>query len=256
MSDRLHVHVPCAQLDQLLPLLIEQRLQPEIAFKWFDLDRAPAEVSQWGRRLADAGLAVSVHAPFMDLNPGAIDPLIRDVTRRRFDRTLQLAGLLNARLIVFHPGFFRWHYGGRDELWIEASLRFWPDFIAQAATRNCRLMLENIFEEQPDTLQSLLDEIDSPWLGHCFDFGHWHLFGQGTLDQWFAALGRHTRHLHLHDNHGERDAHLAVGEGSADFTGLFKILDSLDLRPSATLEIHNKEALLQTLPDIAPRFRD
>ncbi len=255
MSDRLHVHVPCGQLERLLPLLIDQRLQPEIAFKWPDLDRSFAEIGEWSRKLADAGLAVTVHAPFMDLNPGAIDPLIRDTTRRRFDRTLQLAGLFNARQVVFHPGFFRWHYGGRDELWIEASLRFWPELIAQAAAQQCRLALENIFEEYPDTLQTLLDEIDSPWLGHCFDIGHWHLFGKVTLEDWFKALGPHLHHLHLHDNHGDRDAHLAAGEGSADFAGLFRLLDRQELRPTATLEIHNQESLLRAIPTISPRFR-
>ncbi len=254
MSDRLHVHVPCGQLEELLPLLIEQRQQPEIAFKWFDLDRSAAEVAEWSQKLADAGLAVTVHAPFMDLNPGAIDPLVRDITRRRFDRTLHLAGQLNARQIVFHPGFFRWHYGGRDELWIEASLRFWPELIAQAAAQQCRLALENIFEESPDTLQTLLDEIDSPWLGHCFDIGHWHLFSKVSLEEWFNALGRHLHHLHLHDNHGDRDAHLAAGEGSADFAELYRLLDQRKLRPTATLEIHNQKSLLRAIPAIAPRF--
>ena len=255
MSDLLHVHVPCGQLEEFLPLLINKGLQPEIAFKWFDLDRSPAEIGEWGLKLADAGLAITVHAPFMDLNPGAIDPLIRDVTRRRFDRTLQFAGFLNAHQIVFHPGFFRWHYGGRNELWIEASLRFWPDFIAQAAEQKCRLALENIFEEYPDTLKTLLDEIDSPWLGHCFDIGHWHLFGKCSLEEWFTALGRHLHHLHLHDNHGDRDAHLAAGEGNADFAGLFQLLDQRDYHPTATLEIHNRESLLRAIPTIAPRFR-
>ncbi len=255
MSDQLYVHIPCGQLETLLPLLIDQRLQPEIAFKWFDLDRSPVKITEWSQKLADAGLAVTVHAPFMDLNPGAIDPLIRDMTRRRFDRTLQLAGRLNARKIVFHPGFFRWNYGGNNELWIEASLRFWPDFIAQAAALQCPLALENIFEESPDTLQTLLDEIDSPWLGHCFDIGHWHLFSKVSLEKWFNALGKHLHHLHLHDNHGDRDAHLAIGEGSVDFAGLYRLLDHQKLYPTATLEIHNQKSLLRAVPTIAPRFR-
>ncbi len=236
-------------------MLIERRLQPEIAFKWFDLDRSADELSRWGDQLNEAGLGVTVHAPFMDLNPGAIDPLIRDATRGRFERTLELAARLKAYQIVFHPGFFRWHYGGRDELWIEASLLFWPDLVARAAEQGCRLALENIFEENPLTLQTLLDEIDSPWLGHCFDIGHWHLFGQVKLEEWFDALGRHLHHLHLHDNRGDRDAHLAIGAGNADFAGLFQLLEHRNLRPTATLEIHDRTALLKTIPTIAPRFR-
>lgn len=255
MIDRLHVHIPCALLDGLLPLLFLHRLQPEIAFKWFDLERPDAQVREWGRRLAEADLAVTVHAPFMDLNPGAVDPLVREATRRSFARTLDLAGLLQARLVVFHPGFFRWHYGGRDELWVESSLSFWPELVTRAADLDCRMALENIFEENPVTLQALLDGIDSPWLGHCFDIGHWHLFGQVPLEEWFTALGRHLQHLHLHDNLGDRDAHLAIGDGSADFSELFRLLEGQRLRPTATLEIHDRQALLRTISVIAPRFR-
>nr|NIS40833.1 sugar phosphate isomerase/epimerase [Desulfuromonadales bacterium] len=43
-------------------------------------------------------------------------------------------------------------------------------------------------------------------------------------------------HMHLHDNHGDRDAHLPVGKGTFDFQRLFSLLRAHRLTPSATFE--------------------
>jgi sugar phosphate isomerase/epimerase len=245
--------VPFSLLDRHLPLLLKHRLQPEIGFKWPDLADMGA-IERAARQLQEAELAVTVHAPFMDLNPGALEPLVRDATLQRFRQTLQAAKLLNARLVVFHPGFDRWRYGGQSQPWIDASLEFWPPLIEQAAEQRCLMVLENIFEETPDTLAAVLNALNSPWLGHCFDIGHWRLFSKTTLADWFAMLGSRLRHLHLHDNHGDRDAHLAVGEGDIDFPALFKLVDTLANAPTMTLEIHDCEALLRCVRNVRPLF--
>ncbi len=65
---------------------------------------------------------------------------------------------------------------------------------------------------------SWLDEIDSEWFGHCFDAGHWQLFGRLNMAEWLDAIGPRLFHLHLHDNHGSADEHLPVGDGIIDFT--------------------------------------
>lgn len=253
LPDPVHVHIPFSQFDRHFPLLKEHRLQPEIAFKWPDLDpaRRPA-VKQAGRRLVEEGLAVTVHAPFMDLNPGALEPLVREATRQRWMETLEVAELLHARLVILHPGFDRWRYGGQSRPWIDASLDFFPPLLKQAENQQCPLMLENIFEETPETLATLLRTLDSPWLGHCFDVGHWHLFAKCSLEEWFASLGPWTRHLHIHDNYGDRDAHLAVGEGDIDFDRLFNLAHALESRPSMTLEIHDCDGLLRCLRTVKP----
>jgi sugar phosphate isomerase/epimerase len=251
MPDQLHAHVPFSLLDHHLPLLLKHRLQPEVGFKWPDLADMAA-VQRAGQRLRDAGLDVTVHAPFMDLNPGALEPLVREATLQRFRQTLQAAELLHARLVVFHPGFDRWRYGGQSQPWIDACLDFWPPLLEQAAAQRCLMVLENIFEETPDTLLAVLSTLDSPWLGHCFDVGHWRLFSKTSLADWFAALGPWLRHLHLHDNRGDRDAHLAIGEGDIDFPGLFKQVKTLTGAPSMTLEIHDCAALLRCVRNARP----
>ncbi len=253
MSNPLHVHVPWRLLESTLPFLIERGLQPEVAFQGTDLDRAPAaSLDNAGRALAAAGLAVSVHAPFHDLNPGALEPLVAEATRRRFLQTLEAADRLGARLVVFHPGFERWKYGGKDQLWLEQALRFWPPFIDRASRQGCAMALENVFERKPTPLATLLAELDSPVLGHCFDVGHWHLFCSLSMDEWFFALGSRTIHLHLHDNFGRADDHLPVGEGSIDFGALFAQVGALAARPSMTLEAHDRPALLRSLAGVAP----
>ncbi|MEZ4600961.1 MAG: sugar phosphate isomerase/epimerase family protein [Syntrophotaleaceae bacterium] len=255
MGDRLHVHVPCHMLKEHLGLLLENRLQPEIGLKWDDLEKPVGELIDCCRQLEEEGLGIIFHAPFMDLNPGALEPLVRKASKLRFRQTLDLAGKCRASLAVFHPGYDRWRYGGRSEPWLEASLAFWPDLINQAGEQECLLALENIFDDEPEPLATLIEELDNPWVGHCFDIGHWNLFAKVPLRQWLSAFRSRLIHLHLHDNDGTSDAHLPAGEGNIDFEDLFQQIDSMHRLPTATLEIHSKAGLLRTIPFFAARFR-
>lgn len=248
MSNRLHVHVPYRQLDEFLPLLQARSLQPEIGFKGPDLDQLDADLlDRAASRLADRNLAVTVHAPFFDLNPGALEPYVLEATAIRFRQCLAAAARLAARTVVFHPGYEYWKYGGDDSLWLEASLRFWPAIIEHAEKYDLDLALENIFETHPGTLAELLNRIDSPRLGHCFDVGHWRLFAETSLIDWFTALGPRIMHLHLHDNTGKSDAHLPVGEGDIDFQNLFNLIGQLPQLPTMTLEAHSRDDLDRSL---------
>lgn len=247
MRNNLHVHVPFAQLQAYMPFLLARRLQPEISFKGPDLDLLSHQhLRQLGCQLSAVGLTCTIHAPFMDLNPGALEPLVFSATQRRFMQTLDAAESLGARLIVFHPGYDPWKYSGQDHLWLEQNLRFWPSLLTRAADIKCILALENIFESIPSTLSDLLTQIDSPFIGHCFDVGHWNLFAKLNLCEWFEALGPHTVHVHLHDNFGQRDEHLPVGEGNIDFPALFSLLSTLPRFPSMTLEAHSQTTLLRS----------
>lgn len=251
MSDKLHVHIPYQQLDELLPMAVQRRLQPEIGFKGPDLDQLDPElIDRTSAKLVEAELAVTIHAPFFDLNPGAIEPYVFEATAIRFRQTIAAAARLGARTIVFHPGYEYWKYGGMDHLWLEASLEFWPAIIELAEEYELTLALENIFETHPGTLVELLDRIDSPRLGHCFDVGHWRLFSDTSLPDWFAALGRHIVHLHLHDNTGESDEHRPIGEGDINFDQLFSLINNLESPPTMTLEAHTPEDLERSLVSI------
>ena len=251
MSERLHVTIPYRQLDELLPMVLERRLQPEIGFKGPDLDQLDPElIDRAHAELTEAGLAVTVHAPFFDLNPGAIEPYVFEATAIRFRQTLAAASRLGARTVVFHPGYEYWKYGGMDHLWLDASLQFWPTIIELAEEYEITLALENIYETHPGTLHDLLERIDSPRLGHCFDVGHWRLFSDTPLADWFDVLGHRIVHLHLHDNTGEGDEHRPIGEGDIDFEELFRLVGTVENSPTMTLEAHTLEELERTLVSV------
>jgi sugar phosphate isomerase/epimerase len=51
-------------------------------------------------------------------------------------------------------------------------------------------------------------------LGFCLDVGHAHTMG---LLQEFMDLKHRLVNLHVHDNRGDYDAHLPIGDGTVDF---------------------------------------
>jgi sugar phosphate isomerase/epimerase len=253
MNRPLHIHLPYRQLGSRLDFFLENRHNAEIAFKGQDLDQIDPELlERTAEGFRNAGLSLTVHAPFLDLNPGALEPYVFEATDIRYRQTLAAANRLGAKLIVFHPGYEYWKYGGRSQLWLDASIEFWPPIVALAEEFGINLAIENIFETEPMTLVQLFDHIDSPLFGHCFDVGHWRLFSDQTLEAWYAALGKRMIHFHLHDNNGTGDDHLPIGEGDIDFKQLFKLMDSLSARPSLTLEARSPEEADRSLRNLKP----
>ncbi|RMF47460.1 MAG: sugar phosphate isomerase/epimerase [Deltaproteobacteria bacterium] len=244
MSLRWHVHVPFRHVERYLPLLAERHWQPELALQAADLDgHEPDYFANIGARLVGAGLRVTVHAPFMDLNPGAVDPAVRDATRLRYRQTFEAAARLKADLIVFHPGYDPWHYGAQTRAWQEQALAFWPEFLQRADRDGITIALENIFDRSSRLLSWLVRTLDHPRFGHCFDIGHWQLYGTQELQPWLDNLGDRLVHLHLHDNRGRVDDHLPLGAGKIDFTPLWNHLRGLASLPSMTLEAHSIDDL-------------
>jgi sugar phosphate isomerase/epimerase len=244
----LFVHVPAQLLAARLPFLLNRKLQPEVACQEVRLDKLNLpELRDCAEQLSAAKLQTSLHAPFASFNPGSPKKRQQKKAHAIAELSLELADILNAGRIVFHPGLSSNPSAKEQQQWLQNSLNFWPDYICQAEALGTQICIENIFESTPELLQQLCQELESPAFGHCFDIGHWNMFATGSLTDWFAKLGRHTRHLHLHDNHGQFDEHLPVGQGVIDFTALFEQIKQLDPPPSMTLEAHSLPALEASL---------
>lgn len=247
---RVHVNVPFTMLHATyMDLVLENGVNPEIGLDAEALDSvSDAVFAECANRLERGGVSVTFHGPFFDLSPGSTDPEIRAVTRRRFEQVLHLVPLFHPKAVVCHPGYEKHRYGFIRALWMEKSVEMWHWFSKELNKLGSRLVLENVYEQAPEDLLPLFEALTPRGVGFCLDVGHQAVFGRASLDNWLRVLGHYLRHLHLHDNHGDMDAHLALGNGSVDLPLLFDYLrQNRDVRPLITLEPHVPEDLWPSL---------
>jgi sugar phosphate isomerase/epimerase len=237
----LHVHVPFHVLDTYYDVLRERRYDLELYFSAAVLDQTTQADVEILRKKLDWSPALTLHAPFMDLNPGADEPLVRSATQVRFRQLLDVAALLKPRAAVFHAGYFKWRYGGQTDGWLKNSIDTWQMVMERATAIKMRVAVENVFDEDPHALRLLIDSIKSPDFGWCFDTGHVNLFSKVPLETWFESLGKHLVEVHLHDNDGTADAHRALGQGAIDFENVFSLMSRTAARPVFTIEARSTD---------------
>jgi sugar phosphate isomerase/epimerase len=240
-----HVHVPYHRIEDYLHFIKENRINLEVYFSSQSLDTLKNSDIRRVKEKLDYNPSFTVHAPFMDLSPGAVDSKARTVTIERFSHTLAIAEILEPKTIVFHSGYEKWKYALNIDLWLEKSLLTWKPLAARAADIGVKIAIENIFEDEPSNLRMLVEEVDRRNFGLCFDTGHFNLFSKGSLENWLKQLKPYILELHLHDNHGSSDEHIAVGEGTFDFATLFSTLRGMDI--IYTIEGHTPEDVRKSI---------
>jgi len=106
--------------------------------------------------------------------------------------------------------------------------------LADRAEQKCvKLALENV--RHTDRLVTVLDTITSPALGFCYDSGHDFVWS----DVPYALLARYQGRLfavHLHDNNGQNDDHLAPGTGAIDWGIVRNGIEESSYQGAYTLE--------------------
>jgi sugar phosphate isomerase/epimerase len=236
-----HVNVPfCMLTEKYLGFVLDEGINPEIGLDAKALDEtSDSTFKKISELLRERGLSVSFHAPFADLAPGSIDPQIHNATKYRFKQVIGLASIFHPKTVVCHTGYEALRHGYMKDQWIENSIAIWKWLSEQLMSEGTSLMLENVFETGPEEFLPIFDSLRSDSIGFCLDVGHQKAFSHCSLEKWLGVLGPFLGQLHLHDNNGDGDHHLAMGQGSVDFEYLFGFLGRMeDRRPLVTLEPH------------------
>lgn len=255
MKNKVFAHIPYGYLGNYLKYILEKRVNPEIFFNSEALDGLVAEeLGSFADTLKAGGISCTIHAPFMDLNPGSPEPLIRKATEHRFSQVMDAAEILKPVSMVFHPGYDRWRQGESQEEWLGYALDTFRPVLGRGIRIGTVINIENIFETEPSTLKGLLDAVDSPFFRHCFDVGHWNLFKSVNMEDWFSTLGGYIAHVHVHDNNGLRDDHLPIGDGSIDFDLYFRLMKQHAPDAVYTIEAHDREKVELALERLKSRI--
>ncbi|OGR06427.1 MAG: hypothetical protein A2511_02630 [Deltaproteobacteria bacterium RIFOXYD12_FULL_50_9] len=249
ITSRCFVNAPFERLRTgLLELFIKHRLQPEIGLEGDTLyDTTREEFAEIANALKKNNLACTMHAPFLDLVPGASDRNILKASRDKLEKAFQLIPLFAPQSIVCHLGYEELKHSMQKEKWLKNSLATWWPLMERAKRYQTTIMLENTFEPSPEPLLNVLTALNSNSARLCLDVGHIQAFSKSSWQVWLPVLFPFLGQLHLHDNLGDLDAHLAIGKGTIDFAGLFTYLSGKDLYPILTLEPHEENGLWDSL---------
>jgi len=198
----------------------------------------------WIRQVEEAGEAaaklgfdfVQAHSP--DYNPFR-DPSDTAYHERGMTATLrsiEACGRLGIPAIVVHSGYgTEYLYPEDREGYFSANRPFYEALIPAMEKWNVKVCIENSAEGNmgnryffmtAEEMNAFLAYMGHPLFGCCWDIGHGHMRGIPPHDE-LAALGKNLTAVHIHDNDGHADQHLAPFFGTIDMDSVMKgILDA------------------------------
>jgi len=228
---------------------------------WVD-DRALTAFTQ--QRVAwaqDASLQwVQAHGPFFDMF--GTDNQAQQ-SREACRHALKVCGQLGIPWMVLHPDIFP---GAFDAAHVKAmhdgNATFFRSLIDDCEKHNVGIAIENIFDHYaktrgceryfagiPEEQCALIDDLNHPLIGACWDTGHAHM---NLVDQHagITQLGPRLKAIHIQETRtGEdRDDHVlpySIENPGVDWDGVTKGLHEINFPGPLTFETHSS---LQRVP--------
>ena len=189
---------------------------------------------EWYR---DSKRAFSIHGCFIDVNPASGDSKYRELSHERCRESCRAAVSIGAQNVVFHSSCFPFLRGGYLEGWAALSAEFYEEL---AKVFGLNIFIENSPDIDPFPLKTLMEIVKDRRIGVCLDLGHANYSHVGISD-WFRELGDHIGYLHLSDNKGVYDDHLALGDGTVDWGEVDRLWRELGKATPMTLEVGSIE---------------
>lgn len=186
----------------------------------------------------------TLHGAFFDIVPFSWDSGIRRHSIYRMQQSVEIAGRLGCRAVIFHTGLMPGLV--KDKKYRANWLASMADTVRMLLRQDGTLQVycENMFDASPSELSDLAAELDGEErFGICLDIGHVMLTTEEPMP-WFEALAPYIRHFHINDNHFKQDEHLALGCGSIAWDYIFRLMDQYCLWDrSVLLEVRGMEKI-------------
>jgi sugar phosphate isomerase/epimerase len=194
------------------------------------------------KALNSHSLRVICHLPTF-VSTADLTDSIREASLQEMLNSLEVAAGLGAQKVVLHPG----HIAGLG-VYVKETARVLANkslaaIIGRSQELGLCVCLENMFPKcrafvEPDDFEDILHRF--PDLMLTLDTGHANIGGRRALD-FIEKFGSRIGHLHISDNLGKRDDHLAVGSGVIDFLKIIGALKQCGYDDTATLEIFSDD---------------
>ena len=133
------IHIPYHKIAEHFSFIRQEKLNLELYLESKTLNSISREDISHLKNQLDYNPSLTIHAPFMDLSPGAVDSKVRAVTMERFNHVLNIAEDLKVKAVIFHSGYEKWKYALNIGLWLEQSLLTWRPLVKKQRRLALRL---------------------------------------------------------------------------------------------------------------------
>ncbi|MBI5148249.1 sugar phosphate isomerase/epimerase [Candidatus Pacearchaeota archaeon] len=175
---------------------------------------------------------------------GSPSKILREAAIKEILRYLRIFKKLGVKYVTIHANWPPTMFSDKEGIrWQIETLK---KICLKAKKYGIKIMLELIDTER-DTLKNIsliLNGVQGLYFH--LDVGHANLFKKKITD-FIKKFHKKIRHVHLHDNHGEKDEHFPIGKGDINFK---KVINELRkyYNGTITLEIfsENKKLILNS----------
>jgi sugar phosphate isomerase/epimerase len=214
------------------------------------------------RALKDNRLGLVCHLPTF-LSTADLTESIRRASVTEMRRSLEVAAGLGAKKVVLHPSTA----GGMGAFVLDTvkgyAFAFLSEMVDAARCLDVTICLENMFVRnrlgvEPEDFEEIFKAF--PSLKLTLDTGHANIHDHRgrRLKALVNRFGPRIGHLHVSDNQGTRDDHLAVGQGTIRFADLVMRLKDAGYDDTVTLEVFdaNRQVLVESRERIKAMFAE
>ena len=225
------------QIEESLSLCVEYNLGFELNDYYhpsvLDDEAKCAEIAKFYKGL-NAPVLTS-HGDFFDVLVFSEDKKIAAISEQRIIQSMEVAKAAGAGAVIFHSNMepFITAEAYRNN-WINKNEEVFRRICAQYPSMN--VYMENMFDTEPDEIANLAERMtDVENFGVCFDYAHAFLTNT-PLIVWAEALSPYIKHVHINDNDGKNDLHLALGDGTIDWVKFLKLREMYFPEASVLIE--------------------
>ena len=194
---------------------------------------------------ATSRVPLIMHAPFLNLIPGSMEPEVVELTRKRHEEALNIAGILDVGALVFHSGYNPLVRGPHYfEPWLSSTARYFRELLDKFP--QLVFLIENMWEPDLKPLMELIDSVGDPRFKACLDIGHASIYSPLSPDEWVSKLGLRLGHVHLNDNDGDWDQEYPLGRGKVPIDRVLTNLDQMGFAGGVTVKVRGKQSVMKS----------
>ncbi len=204
--------------------------------------------------LESFNLKYSIHAPFMDVNIASLQDQSRLNSIKQIKASIDLANEIDADAVVVHPGVTSFL---PNKYFRKEVIGFAKESMLELGEYGEDLGVLTTFENMPnfesmlfENMTELNDFLEENGLFMTLDIGHANHAGYSADEMIFDSI----KHIHIHDNFGDDDSHLTLGEGNIELKRIVNTLESKSYDGIYIIEVNDYDSIKKSYEYMKKNF--